>query len=100
MRYIELSGPLADPDAELSGLAWYGDTLLLLAENPNRYAADGYAGMFFALDKADILAYLDATDPAPLEPRPVPMIGPDIRASAPGFDGFEAAVFMGERAFS
>ncbi len=99
VRYIALSGPLADPDAELSGLAWYGDMLLLLTENPNRYAADGYAGMFFALEKADILAYLDATDPAPLEPRPVPVIGPDIRASAPGFDGFEAAVFMGERAF-
>jgi hypothetical protein len=98
LRYIELIGPAADANAELSGLAWSGDTLLLLAENPNRYAADGSAGMFFALDKAAILAYLEADDPAPLEPRPVPLIGPGITSLA-GFDGFEAAVFMGDRAF-
>ncbi len=53
---IELSGPAAEPDAEISGLAWYGDTLVLLAENPNLYAGEGDAGAIFALDKADILA--------------------------------------------
>jgi hypothetical protein len=99
VRTIELSGPAASLAAELSGLAWSGDTLLLVAENPYIYAADGFAGMFFALEKADLLTYLDAVDPAPLEPRPVPIMAPDIRASVPNFDGFEAAAFWEDRIF-
>lgn len=96
---IALSGPMAQPFAEISGLAWYGDTLLLLAENPNDFAEGDEAGRFFALEKNAILAYLDADDPAPLEPRPVPVYAPDIRRALPGFDGFEAAVFVDNRVF-
>jgi len=96
---IELSGPAAEPDAELSGLTWYGDTLVLLAENPNLYAGEESAGAIFALDKADILAYLDAGAPEPLEPRAVPILGPDIVETVPGFDGFEAITFVDESAY-
>lgn len=96
---IALDGPAAQPNAEISGLAWYGDSLLLLLENPNEYASGDVAGMFFALDKADILTYLDADAPAPLEPRPVPIYAPDIRRTLRGFDGFEAAVFVGDTVY-
>jgi hypothetical protein len=99
VQVIALSGPAADSDAELSGLAWYGDTLLLLAQHPEHYAADGDAGAFFALGKAALLAYLDSGDPAPLEPRRVPIIAPDIRASVPGYDGFEAVTFAGDQTY-
>lgn len=93
---IALSGPAAAPSAEISGLAWHGETLLLVLENPNAFADDTRAGLFFALERADILAYLDADTPAALEPRPVPVIAPDLRAAIPDFDGFEAAVFVGD----
>lgn len=96
---IALNGPAAQPNAEISGLAWYGDTLLLLLENPHEYAAGAVAGMFYALDKADILAYLDADAPTPLEPRPVPVYAPDIRRTLRGFDGFEAAAFVGDTVY-
>lgn len=96
---IALDGPAAQPNAEISGLAWFGDTLLLLLENPNEYAAGDVAGMFFALEKAEILAYLDAHAPAPLEPRPVPIYAPDIPRTLRGFDGFEAVVFIGDTAY-
>ncbi|HEX3050758.1 MAG TPA: hypothetical protein VHP83_08905 [Aggregatilineaceae bacterium] len=89
---IELAGPAADADAEISGLTWYGDTLLLVAENPNLYASAGYAGAFFTLDKAAIVAYLASDSPAPLEPEPLPILSADIPRTIPGFDGFEAAV--------
>lgn len=100
---IALSGPSANATAEISGLAWYGESLLLVLENPNDYADDTRAGLFFALDKADILAYLDTVDagddPAPLDPRPVPVYAPNLRRALPGFDGFEAAVFVEDRVF-
>jgi hypothetical protein len=98
VQMIELTGPAASLDAEFSGLAWYGDTLVLMTENPFLYADAGISGAFFALQRADILAYLDAEDPAPLEPVAVPIYGPDIpeAVSAFGvlFDGFEAITFV------
>jgi hypothetical protein len=99
VQMIALSGLAAEGDAELSGLAWYGDTLLMLAQRPEHYAAEGDAGAFFALEKADILAYLNADDPAPLTPRRVPITAPDIHASVPGYDGFEAVTFARNRVY-
>jgi hypothetical protein len=101
VQRIALAGPAADSHAELSGLAWYGDWLLLVDENPDIYRRDGYAGMFYALPKADLLAYLDAAnpgaaDPAPLEPVAVPVVSADFTRVIPGFDGFEAAAFDGD----
>lgn len=100
VQMIELTGPAASLDAEFSGLAWYGDTLVLMTENPFLYAdADaGISGAFFALRRADILAYLDAEDAAPLEPFAVPLYGPDIVEAVGAFgvlfDGFEAITFV------
>jgi len=99
VQVIQLNGPAAQADAELSGLTWYGDTLILMPENPNLYATADAAGMFFALSKAEVLAYLDASDPTPLTPTPIPLIAPDIPATIPGFDGFEAITFVGDRVF-
>lgn len=99
VRVIELAGPAASNNAEISGLAWYGDHLILLAENPDLYATAGNAGAFFALPKDAILAYLDAPAPAPLEPLEIPIESADFTEVVPGFDGFEAIAFAGERAF-
>ena len=107
VTFIELAGIVAERDAEISGLAWYGDYLLLLTENPFIYATDEYAGMFYALDKADILAYLEAEEPEALEPMEVPIIAPDIVEAVAAFeddvevafDGFESIVFVEDRAY-
>jgi len=96
--FIELAGPAAASEAEISGLAWYGDYLVLLTENSFLYATDEISGMLFALEKEDILDYLASDSPEPLEPFPVPIYGPDIVDTVSGFevafDGFEAIVFV------
>jgi hypothetical protein len=100
---IELSGAASAPEAEISGMDWYGDWLLLLAENPNIYATEGNAGKFFALAKDDIMTYLLAKaygqSPEPLTPVEVPVIGPDIVQTVEGFDGFEAVAFDGDTVY-
>lgn len=98
VTFIEITGLAAERDAEISSLAWYGDTLILITENPFIYADGVASGMFFALEKEDILEYLDSDAPEPLEPYAVPIFGPDIADAVSGFevafDGFEAAVFV------
>ena len=94
---IPLAGPAADSNAEISGLAWYGDYLILLPQYPD-FAAPGEA-FLYALPEADILAFLDGATSEPLQPIAVPFIAPDLSQTIAGFEGYEAVAFAGDRAF-
>ena len=54
---IPLSGAVAKPSAEVSGLAWYGDYLILLPQYPD-FANGEWDGAIYALPRANLLAYL------------------------------------------
>ncbi len=92
------AGPSAEPAAEYSGLAWYGDWLVLLPQYPGRFTG-GSDGAVLALAKSDLLAYLDGTSTEPLEPRLVPFVAPGLAAAVDGFEGYEAIAFHGDQAF-
>jgi len=95
---IALAGPLADASAEVSGLAWYGDYLIILPQYPHRMSESG-DGVIYALHKADILAYLDGESSAPLEPIAIMLEAPGLRKKISGYEGFEAIGFSANRAF-
>ncbi len=109
VRPIVLAGPVAHRAAEISGLAWYGDTLVLLPQYPARFAVGvdtvdlqsrgGDRGALFALTRAEIEAYLDAPAPAPLHPRAIPFLAPGVPGQIMGFEGYEAITFQGDRVF-
>lgn len=94
---LELAGPIADRDAELSGLAWHDETLILLPQYPERFGEGD--GALFAIPKADILAALDGAHPAPLEPAPVRLTAPGLKESIANFQGYEAIGFHGDQVF-
>lgn len=96
---IALTGPLADRAAEISGLAWYGENLILMPQYPNFSSEYKGDGNLYALSKADILAYLDGTSAAPLSPRPIPLNDAALAEKIKDYQGFEAIVFSGERVF-
>lgn len=91
---IPLTGRLALPDAELSGLAWYGDTLILLPQFPELFG-----GEIYGLAKADIVAYLLGQSVEPLVPEPIFFDDSAIRSQLIGSEGYEAIAFAGERAY-
>jgi len=95
--FLELSGPITDPNAEISGLGWHGDTLILLPQYPERF--DQGDGALFALSKQEILAALDGTHPTPLEPAPIHLSAPKLKESIPNFQGYEAIGFHGDQIF-
>lgn len=88
LRPIPLSGPAAHQDAELSGLAWWGDTLLLLPQYPERF--DHHV---FALERAAIERAIDGDD-TPLEPRLIPFASPFFDPAQ--HDGYEAIAVDGD----
>jgi hypothetical protein len=95
---IPLSAPLADPQAQISGMAWYSDTLVLLPQYPDRFG-DAQAGALFTLPKAEILDYLDGKSNTPLNPHPLPFFDPGIEQLVPGFEGYEALAFDGNTVY-
>jgi hypothetical protein len=95
---LPLSGPLSEPQAEISGLAWYDDNLILLPQYPIVFDENG-DGLLYYLPKGEILAHLDGTSTAALEPRPIQLIAPDLADQIRNFQGFEAIGFSDSRAF-
>ncbi|HEC22757.1 MAG TPA: response regulator [Chloroflexi bacterium] len=91
---IPLSGPLAEPTSEISGLAWYGDTLILLPQRPSRED-----DVLYTLQKEDILRYLSDPNGEPLTPGTITFTAPRIEATISGFEGFEAIGFSGNRVY-
>ncbi|GAB4482337.1 MAG: hypothetical protein Kow00124_31050 [Anaerolineae bacterium] len=95
---IPLAPPLDDPRAEISGLAWYGDWLILLPQYPN-WDARETDGSLYAIHRTDILDYLDGQRSAPPEVRSIPLHAPGLTRKVGGYQGFEALAFQGDRVF-
>lgn len=93
---IPLTGPLANWNAEISGLAWYGDTLILLPQFPDFGGRDA---AIYALDKTAITAFLEGETTGPLEPMAIPFAAPGLEASIAGFEGYEAIAFAWDTAY-
>ncbi|MEL6604837.1 MAG: hypothetical protein AAFP20_16620, partial [Cyanobacteria bacterium J06614_10] len=70
---LPLSGPLAHRDAEISGLAWYEDYLILLPQYPSRL--DNH---LFALRREDIVRAVMEAGAEPLNPLAIPLDAPDF----------------------
>jgi hypothetical protein len=96
---IPIDGPLATPETEVSGMAWYGEYLIFLPQFPSRFAQPGSDGSLYALPKAEIIAFLDGNHTTPLNPIAIPFIAPGLEDLIYGFEGFEAIAFSGERAY-
>jgi hypothetical protein len=90
---IPLDGPVANADAEVSGLAWYGDTLIILPQYPDRWGNN-----LFALPKQDIFAFLDGDLSGPLTPMAIPLTAPDL-TRIDGYEGLEAIAFIDDQVF-
>ena len=107
---IALAAPLDVAEAEVSGLAWYADTLVFLPQYPGRFGADGGVitdtrrgdGLLFGVRRADVEGALDDAAPA-VTAFAIPLAGAGFGEGEPraidGFEGFEAIAFRDRRAY-
>jgi hypothetical protein len=98
VQLIRLTGPAANPKTELSGMAWYGDTLVLLPQY-RQGLPGGDAVALYGIQRDDLLASLADPKRAPLTPRPIPLHAPGLSEKLPGWEGFEAIAFAGNQVF-
>ncbi len=98
IQVIELSGPIANSKSELSGLAWYGDNLILLPQYPDSFSLENN-GCVFSLSKKNILDYLFGKNKTALKPKKINFSAPDFNNILDGFEGYEAICFSGNNVF-
>jgi len=95
---LELSGPLADGRAEVSGMTWKGDTLVVMPQDPTLFAGEGQMG-FFVMTRSQIVAAIDGTAAGPTQPHQVNCQAPGLSRIVKGFDGLEAMGLLGDRCY-
>ena len=94
---IPLEGPITGKKAELSGLAWMGDTLVLLPQYPEKFGPND--GALFTIPKQAILDYLDGKSQQPISPNTIELIAPGLKDSIPKFEGYEAIGFLNQNVY-
>ena len=98
VRSIPLSGKLKNEWAEVSGLAWYGEHLIILPQYPDRFSSEA-DGRIFAISKQRLQAFLDGNSSEPILPREIRFVAVGVKARIKGFEGYEAIAFKGNRVF-
>lgn len=93
LTIIPLTGGPELAEAEISGLAWRSDELVLLPQYPRRFGPG--AGAVFVAPRAAIEAVLDGRANT-VNVRPVPIDAPGLEESLDGFDGYEAIAIAGD----
>ena len=97
VREIPLFGPAASSQAEISGMAWCGDDLILLPQYPGRFPNENSNANLFSINEADINGFLTGESSDALEPVLVAFDQAGLESSITGFEGFEAIAFSGDR---
>ncbi|MEJ2757211.1 MAG: hypothetical protein P8046_01905 [Anaerolineales bacterium] len=91
--------PLADPldrrSAEVSGMDWYDDYLIILPQ----YFNFAVGRVLYAIPKADLLAYLDDPNGEPLEAIHISVDDEELEDSLHAFEGYESIAFSGNQVF-
>ena len=100
VQYVQITEPVSQPRAEISGMAWYGDEwLIMLPQYPGFFTNDNDHGHIFALKKQDILDYLDGKRAAPIAPKVIAFVAPGLAQGISGFEGYEAIDFRANDAY-
>ena len=98
VQNIVLTGEISEPKAEISGLAWYGDYLILLPQYPHLFPSE-YDGSLFAIPKSKIAEHLNEVPNAPIKPLPISLNAPGLKDLIEGYEGFEAIAFYENTVF-
>lgn len=99
VQEIPMNGPAADSRAEISGMAWCGENLILLPQYPMIYKDENQAGYVFSIPKSALQEYLTGEGDQTLLPEMKPFDTKGIERSILGFEGFESLTFYQDQVF-
>lgn len=99
IKEVPLAGPIANPKAQISGMAWHGDTLIILPQYPEKGPAISTNPSLFILTKNEIIDFLNGSIPGPLTPTRISILGGSLLSQVPGYEGYEAIAITGDKVY-
>ncbi len=97
--FFELPDWLAPRESMISGLAWYGDDLILLPQQrPIRGQPSAHRGKLYSIPRSALEREVDVPTGAPLPIDVWTLVAPGID-TLEGFEGLESIAFAGEAVF-
>ncbi len=94
VQEIALSGPASEARAEISGMAWCGDDLILLPQYPHLFTENDIPHIF-SISRTIIDDFISGENTDPIEPEMIPFHETNLASVILGFEGFEAIAFAG-----
>ena len=85
--------------AEISGMAWCGEWLILLPQYPMMYGDGDAPGYVFSLPQSELDAHLSTEGDDSLVPELIPFDTKGIERLISGFEGFESLAFFQDQVF-
>jgi hypothetical protein len=98
VELVTLLGQVTEPRAEISGMAWCRDHLILLPQYPGQYRTDA-TGFVFSIPRDQISDYLNISSESGIKPDMIPFDQGGLDQSVAGFEGFESIAFFEEHFF-
>jgi hypothetical protein len=95
---IDLTGKPAGPRAELIGMAWYSDTLILLPRIPNFYTPEGHYAVL-GISRRAVQDFLRGASSNRLQPISIPLFLPAIPANQLPDLELRSVAFSGAQVF-
>lgn len=95
-RPLRLGAPLDQADMEISGLAWHGDTLVVLPQFPARRADE--TPRLYGIPRS-VLERAVADSTTLIRPIPIPLKADGMSRSSIAYEGCEAIAFAGNRTY-
>lgn len=99
IKVIPLEGQAAQRRAEISGMAWCGDQLILLPQYPDRFMNEKSASVF-SIPRETLEAFLSGELTTGIEPVSIPFDQGDLNKTLGGFEGFEGIAFEKDRFYA
>jgi hypothetical protein len=89
---IKLKGEASLSSAELSGLTWFGDNLILLPQYPCGIG-NNTIGNIYKIKKSRIIDYISGKDTTQIEPEKISLVGKGLEKFNDYGQGFESIAF-------
>lgn len=98
IEVIEIDSEVSQRRAEISGLTWYKDKLIILPQYPEIFGQKG-TGFLYSLNKKNLLDYIKGEETIPLVPEKIKISPANLSEQINGFEGFEAITFIEDEVF-
>jgi len=100
LQRIPLTKPLSSWNSEISSMAWYGDTLVIVPQYPWFSDEEStWDGALYAISKDDLISQINGKSSGKLTPQAIPISVSGLYLSIRGFDGFEGIAFNGDQVY-